>query len=64
MGDNLTTNNKHPVSCFLLPTPGLETLQQALGYRFRDPDLLVCALTHSSYVNEHPGDAIGDNQRL
>jgi ribonuclease-3 len=42
----------------------LEALQQALGHRFGDPDLLLRALTHSSYVNEHPEDRIGDNQRL
>jgi len=42
----------------------LEALQQALGHCFGDPDLLLRALTHSSYVNEHPEDRIGDNQRL
>ena len=42
----------------------LEALQRALGHRFGDPDLLLRALTHSSYVNEHPEDRIGDNQRL
>jgi ribonuclease-3 len=42
----------------------LEALQRALGHRFGDPDLLLRALTHSSYVNEHPEDWIGDNQRL
>jgi ribonuclease-3 len=42
----------------------LESLQQALGYRFRDPRLLRRALTHPSYVNEHPEDETGDNQRL
>jgi len=39
-------------------------LQQELGYRFRDPDLLRRALTHPSYVAEHPYDRVGDNQRL
>lgn len=43
---------------------GLETLQQALGHRFGDPRLLGRALTHPSYVNEHPRDRAGDNQRL
>jgi ribonuclease-3 len=42
----------------------LESLQRALGHRFHDPDLLRRALTHPSYVNEHPEDTIGDNQRL
>jgi len=39
-------------------------LQQVVGYRFRDPELFRCALTHPSYVNEHPEDETGDNQRL
>ncbi|MFW6115820.1 MAG: ribonuclease III [Chloroflexota bacterium] len=45
-------------------SPALEKLQQTLGYRFRDPRLLRRALTHPSYVNEHPEETIGDNQRL
>lgn len=43
---------------------GIEVLQQRLGYRFGDLGLLYRALTHPSYVNEHPEDKIGDNQRL
>lgn len=42
----------------------LEELQATLGYHFRDLQLLRRALTHPSYVNEHPEDAVGDNQRL
>jgi len=30
----------------------LEELQDKLGYRYNDPELLVRALTHSSYANE------------
>lgn len=41
-----------------------EKLQETLGYRFRDPALLRRALTHPSYVNEHPEEAARDNQRL
>jgi ribonuclease III len=47
-----------------LPTSALEIIEQALGHRFRDLDLLRRALTHPSYVNEHPEDGVGDNQRL
>ena len=54
----------HPAPCVLPPAPDLEPLQHTLGYRFRDPNLLLLALTHPSYVNEHPEDAAGDNQRL
>lgn len=45
-------------------------LEQALGYTFRDPDLLKRALTHSSCVNETspqpqaPGSLPADNERL
>jgi ribonuclease III len=38
-------------------------LQVRLGYAFRDPALLVLALTHTSYLPEHP-DAAESNQRL
>jgi len=31
---------------------------------FRDPSLLARALTHRSYLNEHPEVALGDNERL
>lgn len=39
------------------------TLQQNLGYTFRDPDLLETALTHSSYSKEH-GEGARSNERL
>jgi ribonuclease-3 len=40
-------------------------LEQALGYTFRQPELLARALTHSSSVNEAgPDSAASDNERL
>jgi ribonuclease-3 len=45
------------------PDDDLEVLQQRIGVRFHDGDLLLRALTHPSYVNEHPA-AGPDNQRL
>jgi ribonuclease-3 len=42
----------------------LDAFQERIGYHFRDSGLLLRALTHPSYVNEHPEDEIGDNQRL
>ena len=39
----------------------LEALQERLGYRFRDLGLLLTALTHSSYANEH---RLESNERL
>jgi ribonuclease-3 len=41
----------------------LETFQKRIGYHFNDVRLLLRALTHPSYVNEHP-EAGPDNQRL
>ncbi len=41
----------------------LESLQERLGYRFGQPELLVQALTHRSYANEMDGD-LPDNERL
>ena len=34
------------------------------GYRFRDPSLLATALTHSSYLHEHPEIELEDFERL
>lgn len=42
----------------------LSALQQSLGFAFRDPTLLLQALTHSSYPNENPACSWGDNERL
>jgi ribonuclease-3 len=43
--------------------PALQLLQERLQYRFRDPALLLAALTHPSYLAEHPHDG-PHNQRL
>ena len=40
----------------------LEALQARLGHRFRDPALLERALTHLSYLQDHP--EVESNQRL
>lgn len=45
------------------PTHELRSLQESLGYQFGEPALLRKALTHPSYVNEHPEEE-RDNQRL
>jgi ribonuclease-3 len=41
----------------------LQSLQQRIGYSFREPQLLELALTHPSYLQENP-DATDSNQRL
>lgn len=40
-----------------------EQFAREAGLAFKDPLLLHLALTHSSYINEHP-DAMEDNERL
>ena len=55
---------QHPTSNIQHPISNLDSLQQRIGYSFHDPDLLLRALTHSSYVNEHPEREASDNQRL
>lgn len=45
-------------------TPPATGLAQRLGHEFRDPSLLEQALTHSSYVNEHPEPPVVANERL
>lgn len=40
-----------------------EEFARRAGLAFRDPGLLLRALTHRSYVNEHP-EALEDNERL
>ncbi len=39
-------------------------LQDAIGYRFHTPSLLVQALRHRSYVNEQMTGRVQDNERL
>ncbi len=41
-----------------------DLLQQTLGYRFKDANLLGEALRHSSYVNEQPDPELRDNERM
>ncbi|PYV16487.1 MAG: ribonuclease III, partial [Acidobacteria bacterium] len=40
------------------------TLEERLGYRFKDKDLLARALTHRSFVNEHEGKGYTHNESL
>ena len=45
-------------------TPYAEYAKNKLGFEFNDIMLLVTALTHRSYVNEHRGRSIEHNERL
>jgi ribonuclease-3 len=41
-----------------------DLLAEQLGLPIRDRRLLAQALTHSSWLHEHPGEAVGNNERL
>lgn len=42
----------------------LSDLEKAIGFEFTDKSLLQRALTHRSYLNEHPEYPLEDNERL
>lgn len=44
--------------------PSLQQLQHKIGIHFRDPSLLLEAVTHSSFANESPHLSPRDNERL
>ena len=44
--------------------PLIDSIQQAIGYTFKHPRLLVQALTHKSFVNEFKANGSKDNERL
>jgi len=44
--------------------PVLTALQKTLRIRFKNKALMEQSLIHSSYINENPGLAAGDNERL
>lgn len=45
-------------------TPYKEFAKNKLGFEFKDIDLLITALTHRSYLNEHRKSAHEHNERL
>jgi ribonuclease-3 len=47
-----------------MPRKSLEELKHALGHRFKQPELLELALTHSSFAHEQNLEAVEDNERL
>ena len=47
-----------------MDTPNVSDLCQRLDYTFRNEHLLLQALTHTSYSNEHPTQGTGHNERL
>lgn len=45
-------------------THDVQALEERIGYTFTDRELLLRALTHTSYANEHKGGRDGSNERL
>jgi len=43
---------------------GIKRLCEKLGYKFKQPELLLEAFRHASYVNEQPDSNLKDNERL
>jgi ribonuclease-3 len=39
-------------------------LEKQIDIKFKNRDLLLTALTHRSYANEHNGEVVNDNERL
>jgi ribonuclease-3 len=48
----------------MIVTPYQEFARQVLGFEFADIQLLITALTHRSYVNEHKKSTSEHNERL
>lgn len=42
----------------------IDLLLKTIGYNFKNKKLLITALTHSSYANEHSTNKMKDNERL
>jgi ribonuclease-3 len=55
-------NRERTESLFL--ETGLSRLEDRLGYTFHNPELLVRAFCHASYVNEQVDGDLEDNERL
>jgi ribonuclease-3 len=69
VGDMRETGEPNAPTQALLPAPPppadpVAELEARLGLRFAARDLALAAVTHKSYVNEHRGEALADNERL
>ena len=42
----------------------IKGLTKSLGYKFKRPELLLQAIRHASYVNEHPDSNMQNNERF
>ena len=44
--------------------PEITQLEKIIGFKFDNQDLLVQAVVHRSYLNEHPDFKLDHNERL
>jgi ribonuclease-3 len=44
--------------------PAVQALEERLGVGLADPQVALAAVTHKSFVNEHRGEGLQDNERL
>lgn len=58
------TEGEHPPDVPPFPAEEITALQQMLSHIFRDPQLLLEAVTHTSYVHEAKASSYKDNERL
>lgn len=42
----------------------IQTLEKKIGFSFKEKDYLSRAVTHRSYLNEHPSENLSSNERL
>ncbi len=52
------------LAIYILPVKDIAELEQIIGFRFTDKNLLLQALTHRSYLNENPAWNLPHNERL
>ena len=63
LSETLQVINKEIAKSLFLER-GLKRLEGRLGYAFHNPELLVRAFCHASYVNEQVDGGLEDNERL
>jgi ribonuclease-3 len=60
--ENEVLMNENPEDA--TPASSIGSLENLLEYRFKDQSLLLQALTHRSFVNEHEGEDLRNNESL
>jgi ribonuclease-3 len=66
MGEDANWTDRQPLAPPPAPPPPdpVAALETRLGFSFADREMALAAVTHKSFVNEHRGEALADNERL